>query len=415
MGLACWEQFVLEDNISADFHINDHNSQNDNMASFYDETSVEGIYRPRAIFMDSDKYSIDASMTHRITSTMAKSSFVCPSMPDHMHADRSMPYDGCVEAIRKTAEKSHKIEGFFIHYGAEGQTSNLTSQAVLLHIKDMYKKQSIAVNCVLPSAINKIDIDVCSTALSSWITAISNSDMVFIYQNSAISRNYRQTQCCLNPGIRDINLLIALSQSSTTMSMRMPARTGILSDMASITSNMVPYPSINILSSAVSPMTPAWHTAADLTPGMSINRLSDLGTCEYSTAYKSLHFMSTLIVYRGLEVSRTVLNAAISDFKSKTNFVDWGTAGVRCASHNEIVPLPVYAKMKSSNAGACLISNSSEPRYLIDDIVDRYDAVCTKGTILDADIIDCLDIARDRQQDYCEIVGQINDYQDDFF
>ena len=121
MGLACWEQFVLEDNISADFHLNDYNRQNDNMASFYDETSVEGIFRPRAIYMDSDKSSIDASMTHRITSTMAKSSFICPSMPDHMHADRSMPYDGCVEAIRKTAEKSHKIGGFFIHYGAEAR------------------------------------------------------------------------------------------------------------------------------------------------------------------------------------------------------------------------------------------------------------------------------------------------------
>lgn len=199
------------------------------------------------------------------------------------------------------------------------------------------------------------------------------------------------------------------------MSMRMPARAGILSDMASITSNLVPYPSINILSSAVSPMTPAWHTAPDLTPGMSINRLSDLGMCEYSTAYKKLRFMSTLIVYRGLEVSRTGLNAAIRDFKSKTNFVEWSTAGVRCASHNEIVPLPVYAKMKPASAGACLISNSSEPRYLIDDIVNRYDAVCANRTIVDADITDCLDIARDRQQDYSEIAVQINDYEDDFF
>lgn len=221
-GLACWDKYALEEGLGPGLNITEKNRLNENFCTFYAETTNGDISMPRAIFMDTERESMDEAMSHQIVSTLDKRSFVVQSIDtDNIIDERSKVIEPYLEQIRIQSEKSSSLQGFWLHFGSEGTTSKLISKAVLDHFNDNYIKSSKSVCCVLPSSIHRIDINQCKNSLSTWITAIDASDTVFIYQNSAISRNYRQTLCSMNPTIQDINLMIAQSQAYLTTTMRM--------------------------------------------------------------------------------------------------------------------------------------------------------------------------------------------------
>ena len=217
-GIACWEQYALEECISPDSSITEKNRLNENFETFYAEIADKSV--PRAIFMDTDRESMDEAMCQQVVSTVDKQSFVVQGIDsDIIIYERSKVMEPYLEQIRIQSEKSSSLQGFWLHFGADGTTSRLISKAMLDHLSDTYIKSSKSVCCVLPSSINRIDLNRCANTLSTWIKAIDASETVMIYQNSAVSRNYRHTLCSMNLTMRYLNLMIAQSQAYLTMAM----------------------------------------------------------------------------------------------------------------------------------------------------------------------------------------------------
>ena len=217
-GIACWEQYALEECISPDSSITEKNRLNENFETFYAEIADKSV--PRAIFMDTDRESMDEAMCQQVVSTVDKQSFVVQGIDsDIIIYERSKVMEPYLEQIRIQSEKSSSLQVFWLHFGAHGITSRLISKAMLDHFSDKYIKSSKSVCCVLPSSINRIDFNQCANTPSTWIKAIDASETVMIYQNSAVSRNYRHTLCSMNLTMRYLNLMIAQSQAYLTMAM----------------------------------------------------------------------------------------------------------------------------------------------------------------------------------------------------
>ena len=402
-GLACWEQYALEEGISPDSSITEKNRLNENFETFYDETADKSV--PRAIFMDTDRDSMDEAMCQKVVSTVDKQSFVVQSIDsDIIIHERSKVMESYLEQIRIQSEKSSSLQGFWLHLGADGTTSRLISKAVLDHFSDNYIKSSKSVCCILPSSINRIDINQCTNALSTWIKAIDASETVMIYQNAAISRNYRHTLCRMNPTMRDLNMMIAQSQAYLTMTMRLYDSGNMFEDMASLTTTLVSYPKINSLDACVGPMTPLWGPTDRLPPCESIKQLPGLTMMEYSAGYKDLKYMATALLYRGHVVPKEVGQTTICNIKRRVRYVDWCPTSFKCSLSYTAPSLPPWSRVQVEQLGVGFISNNTGPGYTLSDLVRRYEATSKNDMqTIDLDIEDCLASAKDTCRDYVEL------------
>ncbi|KAG5681007.1 hypothetical protein PVAND_010475 [Polypedilum vanderplanki] len=335
LASATWELYCLEHGIKFDGSMNDCAVNEENCFKTFFCESQTGKYVPRAILVDTEPTVVDE---------IRNGTFKCLFHPDMMinskedaannfargfNAIGQEILPAVLNSVRKSAEQSNSLQGFFVFHSFGGGTGSGFSALLMEALNDEFGKKSKLQISIYPSP------QICTAIVEPYNSVLTthysmdNVDCAFIFDNQAIYDICKNKLNIESPSYIHLNRLISQVVSSITASLRFSGALNV--DMNEFQTNLVPYPRIHFPLASYAPFIPisrAVHeqvTVNDLTSNLFKNE-NQMVKCDTSQG----KYMACCILYRGDVVPKDV-NSAISEVKSKRalQFVDWSPAGFK--------------------------------------------------------------------------------------
>lgn len=155
-----------------------------------------------------------------------------------------------MNSIRHLAEDCNNLQGFVVFHSTCGGTGSGLSTRLLDQLSHDYPKLSKVGFTILPSG--KISHSAALNTVLSSNALIGNLDVCLTFDNEAISNIYANRLDVVNPSFNQLNRLISQTVSSATSSIRHDGNLNI--DLQELTTNLVVYPQIHFVVSAVGPL-----------------------------------------------------------------------------------------------------------------------------------------------------------------
>ncbi|RHW69754.1 epsilon tubulin [Trypanosoma brucei equiperdum] len=278
--------------------------------------------------------------------------------------------DSITETVRGQVERCDSIQSFLIMHSLSGGTGAGLGTRVLGMLEDEFPHVFRICPVVMPSAIDDVVTAPYNTAFAVR-ELIEHADAVLPLDNDALARmadsalgqktigqaagERKEPQTTLGaPAARgysvaqptqtklpydSMNALVAQLLSNLTCAMRFPGPLNM--DINEITTNLVPYPRLLFLTSAIAPLSVARHAAAsaprsvdtmiaacldknhqfvDVSNGLSSALTHEAGTC-----------LATAIVARGPQITVGDLTRNIPRIRERQKLVYWNEDGCKTA------------------------------------------------------------------------------------
>eukprot|EP00731_Ephydatia_muelleri_P026673 Em0018g773a len=367
IGNACWELYCLEHNLSPEGSVlstDGVGSKGDSFGTFFSETQA-GKHVPRALYVDLEPTVIDEvrkgtyrQLFHPEQLITGKEDAANNYARGHYTIGKQI-IDQVEDRVRKLAEQSTGLQGFFIFHSFGGGTGSGFASLLMQRLTVNYGKTPKLEFCVYPAPqIATAVVEPYNSVLCTH-TTLEHADCSFMVDNEAIYDICRKSLDIERPSYSNLNRLIAQVVSSTTASLRFEGSLNV--DLTEFQTNLVPYPRIHFPLVTYAPIISAekaYHeknTVADLTTAC-FEPASQMVKCDTRKG----KYMACCLLYRG-DVVPTDVSAAIASIKTKKSiqFVDWCPTGFKVGINNRapaMVPGGDLAKVQRS---ACMLSNTT--------------------------------------------------------
>lgn len=335
MGNNIWELFCLEHGISPDGTIEPASGDWESAYStFFAETQSQKIV-PRSIFIDTEPTVIDQTRCGKYKNLFHPDQMINGKEDAANNFARGYSTIGSSlipkvsNEIRKMAEKSNSLQGFFIYHSFGGGTGSGFSSLLIDNLLDNFPKKCKLEFVVYPAPnVSTAVVEPYNAILSTHCT-LDQTDCAFMVDNQAIYDISHERLAIERPSYNHLNRLISQVVSSITSSIRFNGSLNV--DMNEFQTNLVPYPRIHFPLVSFAPFLPNQKvshegvTVADLTSSV-FERENQMVKCDP----KDGKYMACCMLYRGDVVPKDV-NAAIATIKNKNDirFVDWSPTGFK--------------------------------------------------------------------------------------
>lgn len=336
LGNTTWELYCLEHGIKPDGSlvpepVGDYNR---GYSTFFAETEC-GKFVPRSIFVDMEPTVIDEVRTGAYRDLFHPGQLVNGKEDAANNFVRGYStiggemIDSVMDKVRKMAEQSNSLQGFFLFHSFGGGTGSGFSALLMDHIGDEFAKKCKLEFVVYPSpTIASAVVEPYNSILTTHCT-LDRTDCAFMVDNQAIYDLCQSKLGIERPTYSHLNRLISQVVSSITASLRFNGALNV--DMSEFQTNLVPYPRIHFPLASYAPVLPiekAYHegiTVADLTTSL-FEPDNQMVKCDLSKG----KYMACCVLYRGDVVPKDI-NSAISTIKNKhrIRFVDWCPTGFK--------------------------------------------------------------------------------------
>lgn len=336
LGNTTWELYCLEHGIKPDGSlmaepVGDYNR---GYSTFFAETEC-GRFVPRTIFVDMEPTVIDEVRTGAYKDLFHPDQLVNGKEDAANNFVRGYNTIGgemiepVMDKIRKMAEQSNSLQGFFLFHSFGGGTGSGFSALLMDRISDEFTKKCKLEFVVYPSpTIASAVVEPYNSILTTHCT-LDQTDCAFMVDNQAIYDLCQTKLCIERPTYSHLNRLISQVVSSITASLRFNGALNV--DMSEFQTNLVPYPRIHFPLASYAPVLPvekAYHesiTVADLTSSL-FEPDSQMVKCDLDNG----KYMACCVLYRGDVVPKDI-NSAIASIKNKhrIRFVDWCPTGFK--------------------------------------------------------------------------------------
>ncbi|XP_058449600.1 tubulin alpha-8 chain-like [Malaya genurostris] len=339
LGNSTWELYLMEHKIGKDGLLQEavepnNDDENSFCGTFFQKTSKEQ-YVPRAVLVDTEPTVVDEvrngpyqKLFHPDNMISGKEDAANNYARGHYHIGKEV-IDSTMNVIRRMAEESNSLQGFFTFHSFGGGTGSGFSSLLAEKLADSFSKKCKLEIAIYPSP------HICTSVVEPYNSVLTThesmeyTDCTFLVDNQAI---YDICQTKLNverPMYTNLNRLISQVVSSITASLRFGGALNV--DMNEFQTNLVPYPRIHFPLAAFSPLVPvekAKHTSitvSDITSQL-FEQESLMVKCNISTG----KYMACCLLYRGDVVPKDI-NSAIATIKSRRTicFVDWCPTGFK--------------------------------------------------------------------------------------
>ncbi|XP_055592930.1 tubulin alpha-4 chain-like [Uranotaenia lowii] len=339
LGNSIWELYCLEHGINRDGTVKIQSNKAMQEAShfcgtFYQHTSTDK-YVPRAILVDTEPAVVDQvrngdyrELFHPDNMLSGMEDAANNFARGHYHIGREM-IEGTLEVIRRMAEESNSLQGFFMFHSFGGGTGSGFSSLLAQKLADRFSKKCRLEVAVYPSP------HICTSVVEPYNSILTTHhsmdhiDCTFLVDNQAIYDICNMKLNVDRPLYTNLNRLISQVVSSITASLRFGGALNV--DMGEFQTNLVPYPRIHFPVASYSPVVPvekanhASMTVSDLT-----SQLFEPGNQMVRCDLKAGKYMACCMLYRGDVVPKDV-NTAIAAIKNRRTirFVDWCPTGFK--------------------------------------------------------------------------------------
>lgn len=335
IGNTTWELYCLEHGIRPDGTLKEDQGDIDNCYSAFFSETHNGRIVPRSIFIDMEPTVIDQIRSGQYKDFFHPDQLINGKEDAANNFARGYNTIGCdmiepvADRIRKMAEQSNSLQGFFVFHSFGGGTGSGFSALLMDKLTEDFSKKCKLEFVVYPApTIATAVVEPYNSVLTTHCT-LDTTDCAFMVDNQAI---YDICQNKLNidrPTYAHLNRLISQVVSSITASLRFNGALNV--DMMEFQTNLVPYPRIHFPLASYAPVIPiekALHdcvTVAELTSQL-FEPDNQMVKCDPRTG----KYMACCVLYRGDVVPKDV-NSAIAMVKAKKSveFVDWCPTGFK--------------------------------------------------------------------------------------
>lgn len=264
---------------------------NDDANSFcgtFFQRTVTDRYVPRAILVDTEPTVVDQvrsgeckNLFHPDNMISGKEDAANNYARGHYHIGKEL-LDETMEVIRRMAEESNSLQGFFMFHSFGGGTGSGFTSLLAKKLADAFSKKSKLEIAIYPSP------HICTSVVEPYNSVLTThhsidfTDCTFLVDNQSIydicQKKYEIKFFCFafftlvnlilirlnveRPLYSNLNRLISQVVSSITASLRFGGALNV--DMNEFQTNLVPYPRIHFPLAAFSPLVPkekANHTS----------------------------------------------------------------------------------------------------------------------------------------------------------
>lgn len=372
MGNTTWELYCLEHGIQPDGTVSttagaEGDTGDQSYSTFFAETNTGKIV-PRSIFIDTEPTVIDEIRTGRYKDLFHPDQMIngkedaANNFVRGYHTIGNQYIQQVSNKIRKMAEQSNSLQGFFLFHSFGGGTGSGFSALLMDRLaEDFAKKCKLEVVVYPAPMISSAVVEPYNSVLTTHCT-LDRTDCAFMVDNQAIYDICQNKLGIDRPTYIHLNRLISQVVSSITASLRFDGALNV--DMAEFQTNLVPYPRIHFPLASYSPFIPvekANHegiTVADLTARLfePESQMVRCNPCDGTSKY-----MACCMLYRGDVVPKDV-NSAIANVKENRGiqFVDWCPTGFKIGiNYNQPFTVPGGDLAPVTRAASMLASTTA--------------------------------------------------------
>lgn len=336
LGNTTWELYCLEHGVQPDGSLTEIpiGDRCCGYTTFFAETQ-SGRYVPRSIFVDMEPTVIDEvrygaykKLFHPDQLISGKEDAANNFVRGYCTVGGEM-IGSVMDKIRKMAEQSNSLQGFFLFHSFGGGTGSGFSALLMDYISDEFNKKCKLEFVVYPSpTIASAVVEPYNSILTTHCT-LDRTDCAFMVDNQAIYDLCNKKLSIERPTYAHLNRIISQVVSSITASLRFNGALNV--DMSEFQTNLVPYPRIHFPLASYAPVLPlekANHegiTVADLTSSL-FELDNQMVKCDPNNG----KYMACCLLYRGDVVPKDINNAiAVIKNKRRIRFVDWCPTGFK--------------------------------------------------------------------------------------
>jgi len=240
-------------------------------------------------------------------------------------------HDACLDRVRRLVEQCDSLQGFQLFHAVGGGTGSGFCALMLESLSiDFTKKMKVDFSLYPSPAISTAVVEPYNAVLAGH-SLLEHTDVCTLLDNEAIYNLCIEKLGVESPSYKNLNRLIAQLVSSLTASLRFDG--GLNVDLMEFQTNLVPYPRIHFMVSAMAPMYPAIRAQFDGNQGV-----TEMTTSVFEPQNMMLNcdcrkgkYMACCLLYRGDVVPKDV-NTAVASVRTKRHvkFVDWCPTGFKC-------------------------------------------------------------------------------------
>jgi tubulin alpha len=260
LGNATWELYCLEHGIEKDGKLSDQNQNQDNcFQTFFAENSA-GKVVPRAVLVDTEPTVIDEVRTGAYRELFHPSHLINSKEDAANNYARGNISVGrglipiVADTLRKLAEQSNSLQGFFVFHSFGGGTGSGFSALLMDFLAEEFSKKCKLEFAIYPSPqICTAVVEPYNSILTTHST-LEHTDCSFIVDNQAIYEICKKKLNVDYPSYTHLNRLISQVVSSITASLRFNGPLNV--DMTEFQTNLVPYPRLHFPLASFAPLVP---------------------------------------------------------------------------------------------------------------------------------------------------------------
>lgn len=383
LGADLWQNVLFEEGLDLTGTPPDRNDDLWNHDTFFEETSTL-TYTPRALFIDSDPQAIDDNIlsgpfkslvSDRNVVTGKESASGVYSRAKYYIAKRVSTR--IMHALRRVVERCESLDSIYSYSSVSGGTGSGLMTFVNSLVKDVIPKVQSYHHALFPSVTLDTGTLAPYNAIMHLAEARSTCDLRCIYNNEAIYGLLDPLMPDRSPDITysDMNYLIALVPRLITRGVRTQGKLTVNLDSSDhLMNNLVPFPALNNVCTAVVPLNrKSCSTAPSLVSITSEAFLNHQEMCDVDI--HNGRYVACCLHYCG-EINVKECHDTVADIRSEFHvpFVDWVPTGFKITMDPEIVSHPPNMHfLQNSPLSMLKISNHTSIAECVNSIVAKYD------------------------------------------
>jgi len=366
-GNALWELLCLEHDLTEEGELTTV-ADDCSPHSLFQETN-NGQWVPRCLFLDLEATVVDCIRSgnhkklHHPKNIINSTEDAANCWARGRFNTGKQIINETTERLRRLIECCESVQGFVKFYAVGGGTGGGFGTLLRDRVADeFFKKKQMVGASIFPSpALSTCIVEPYNTVLATHSFVLKN-DINLVFDNEALYRLSMNKLGVKNPTYANLNRLIAQTVSSMTQSLRFDGELSM--DFSELTTNLVPFPNINLLIGSLAPLQTDMedskdnYTVTDITMKAFANS-NLMALCDLTRS--SSFFMSCCLLYRGDVLPQNV-NQALGIFKdqNKDRFVDWCPNMFKVGiSYQPISTVPGSALPEARRSVTMFVNNTS--------------------------------------------------------
>jgi len=329
IGGKFWETVCAEHGIGADGIYKGDSAQQLERADVY-FTEVDGKrWVPRAVLVDLEPGTMDATRASPIGKIFRPDNFVFGqngagnNWAKGHYTEGAELIDSVLDVIRREAESADSLQGFQLTHSLGGGTGSGMGTLLLSKMREEYPDRMLSTYSVMPSPkVSDTVIEPYNATLSIH-QLIENADSVVCLDNDALYEICKTTLKIAQPSYADLNHLVSQVMSGVTSGLRFPGQ--LNSDLRKMSVNLIPFPRLHFFMVGYAPLTaPKSQAFSQLNVAQLTQQMFDPRNMMANVDPRKGKYLTASCMFRGKIPAQEVDAQMLAVQQRESNqFVEW--------------------------------------------------------------------------------------------